>query len=104
MSSSTLLFTLIPVVAAIAGAAVAVRLQPGPTLVSAIQHFAAGVVFAAAAAEILPGVVHGGSLAATLAFTLVLLATLVSSFAQAQPSANPLPAPRPVAALAGPAD
>ena len=54
MSSSTLLFTLIPVVAAIAGAAVAVRLQPGPTLVSAIQHFAAGVVFAVVAVELIP--------------------------------------------------
>ena len=54
-------YTLIPAAAAIAGAAVAVNLRPGPVLVSAIQHFAAGVVFAAAAGEILPDVKHAGS-------------------------------------------
>jgi hypothetical protein len=44
-------------------------------------------------------IVQAASLAATLAFTLVLLATLGSAFVQAKPSANPLPAPRPVAAI-----
>ena len=44
--------------AAIIGATVAVNVRPGPTLVSAIQHFAAGVVFAAAA-EILPDIMPG---------------------------------------------
>jgi ZIP family zinc transporter len=43
-------YILIPA-AAILGAAVAVNLRPGTILVSAIQHFAAGVVFAAAAGE-----------------------------------------------------
>lgn len=66
MEANYLLFTLIPVAAAIAGAVVAVLVRPGPIAVSAIQHFAAGVVFAAAASEILPGVMHGGSIAATL--------------------------------------
>ena len=46
------LYTLIPAAAAVLGAAVAVNMRPGPVLVSAIQHFAAGVVFAAAAGEI----------------------------------------------------
>lgn len=55
------IYTLIPAAAAIAGAAVAVLSRPGPTLVSAIQHFAAGVVFSAAAGEILPDLKHGGS-------------------------------------------
>ncbi|MBK3405185.1 transporter [Methylorubrum populi] len=59
-------YTLIPAAAAIAGAAVAVNLRPGPVLVSAIQHFAAGVVFAAAAGEILPDLKHAGSPWATL--------------------------------------
>lgn len=59
-------YTLIPVAAAIVGAAVAVNLRPGPVLVSAIQHFAAGVVFAAAAGEILPDLKHAGSPWATL--------------------------------------
>jgi ZIP family zinc transporter len=45
---------------------VAVNLRPGPVLVSAIQHFAAGVVFAAAAGEILPDLKHAGSIWATL--------------------------------------
>ncbi|MFX9962116.1 transporter, partial [Acinetobacter baumannii] len=39
---------------------------PGRQLTSAIQHFAAGVVFAAAAAEILPTVMHGLFPAATI--------------------------------------
>lgn len=54
-------YTLIPAAAAIIGAAVAVNLRPGAVLVSAIQHFAAGVVFAAAAGEILPDLKHAGS-------------------------------------------
>ncbi|GLS45868.1 ZIP family metal transporter [Methylobacterium brachythecii] len=59
-------YTLIPAAAAIVGAAVAVNLRPGAVLVSAIQHFAAGVVFAAAAGEILPDLKHAGSPWATL--------------------------------------
>ena len=59
-------YTLIPAAAAVLGAAVAVNLRPGPVLVSAIQHFAAGVVFAAAAGEILPDLKHAGSAWATL--------------------------------------
>ncbi|MGR3572628.1 ZIP family metal transporter [Brevirhabdus sp.] len=60
------IYTLIPAAITVLGAAVAVKLRPGPVLVSAIQHFAAGVVFAAAAGEIMPDVMHGGSLTATL--------------------------------------
>jgi ZIP family zinc transporter len=59
--TSALIYTLIPVGAAVAGAGLAVTAKPGPTLTSAVQHFAAGVVFAAAAGEILPSVMHGGS-------------------------------------------
>lgn len=60
------IYTLIPVATAIIGAAAAVNFKPGAILVSAIQHFAAGVVFAAAAGEILPDVMHGGSPLATV--------------------------------------
>lgn len=63
---NALTYTLIPVGAAVVGGGVAVWRQPGPALVSTIQHFAAGVVFAAAAGEILPDVMHGGSPTATL--------------------------------------
>ena len=59
--TSALIYTLIPVGAAVAGAGLAVTAKPGPTLTSAVQHVAAGVVFAAAAGEILPSVMHGGS-------------------------------------------
>ncbi len=58
---TVLAFTLLPVVAAIVGAAVAARRRPGPVAVSALQHFAAGVVFAAAAGEILPDLKDAGS-------------------------------------------
>lgn len=54
-------FTFIPVIAAIFGAVIAAYRRPGPTLASAIQHFAAGVVFAAAAGEVLPSLKHGTS-------------------------------------------
>ncbi len=60
-----LLYPLIPVAAVLIGAVFAVWRQPGPKLVSAVQHLAAGVVFAAAASEILPQVKHEGSLWAT---------------------------------------
>ncbi|MDQ0470689.1 transporter [Labrys wisconsinensis] len=66
MPASAWMIALVPVVAAVIGAAVATRLRPGPVVVSAIQHFAAGVVFAAAAGEILPDVMHGGSPVATV--------------------------------------
>lgn len=60
------LYTLIPVTAVIMGAVFAVRRRPGDAFVSAMQHLAAGVVFAAAAVEILPQVKHGNSPVATL--------------------------------------
>lgn len=55
------LYTLIPALVAVIAAGVAVNLRPGPRTVSAVQHFAAGVVFAAAAGEILPDVTHGSA-------------------------------------------
>ena len=60
-----LALTAIPVLAVFIGAVLAVWRRPGPALVSAVQHLAAGVVFAAAASEILPQVKHEGSLWAT---------------------------------------
>lgn len=60
-----LIFTAIPVLAVFVGAVIAVWRRPDPSLVSGVQHLAAGVVFAAAASEILPQVKHEGSLWAT---------------------------------------
>ncbi|WP_153505081.1 ZIP family metal transporter [Cumulibacter manganitolerans] len=51
-----------PVMAGAAGATVAVWKVPGPRLISGIQHFAAGVVVAALAGELLPDLRHEGNL------------------------------------------
>lgn len=55
---SVLTYTLIPVSATVIGGIIAAWRLPSPTVRSLIQHFAAGVVFAAAAGELLPDVVH----------------------------------------------
>lgn len=52
------LYTLIASVAVVLGAAFALWRQPTPLIAAAIQHFAAGVVFAAAAGELLPDIKH----------------------------------------------
>lgn len=59
-------FTLIPVAAVLIGSLVALARRPGDAFVSGMQHLAAGVVFGAAAAEILPQVMHEASPLATL--------------------------------------
>ncbi len=59
-------YTLIPFAALILGAIATVLRPPGPGLKSGVQHFSAGVVFAAAASEILPDLKHGGSAWAVL--------------------------------------
>ncbi|MFA5957801.1 ZIP family metal transporter [Hyphomicrobium sp.] len=60
--TSPVYYTAIPVIAAVFGAMLAAYQRPGAAVTSAIQHFAAGVVFAAAAGEVLPDVKHGTSL------------------------------------------
>lgn len=57
-------YTLIPLTAMVAGAGVAAVRIPGPAVASGIQHFAAGVVFAAAASELLPELKQSGSVLA----------------------------------------
>jgi ZIP family zinc transporter len=52
----------IPVVATVIGAAAAIRRRPGPKLISGVQHFAAGVVLAAVAGEVLPSLKDEGHL------------------------------------------
>lgn len=59
--TETLLITLIPAAVTVLGAAIATWRRPGELLTSALQHFAAGIVFAAAAVEILPNLKHAGS-------------------------------------------
>lgn len=61
-SVSALGYTLVPIAAAVLGAAFAAVRRPGPIVASAIQHFAAGVVFAAAAGKVLPSLKHSTTL------------------------------------------
>lgn len=53
-----LAFALVPAAAMTLGGVVAAYREPGPRLRSAFQHFAAGVVFAAVAVELLPDILH----------------------------------------------
>jgi ZIP family zinc transporter len=54
--TQALSYTALAVVAALIGGVIAVYFPPGPQMESNIQHFAAGVVTAAVAAELLPGI------------------------------------------------
>ena len=58
MLSQVLTFVLIPAAATLLGGVVAAFRPPGARLQSVIQHFAAGVVFAAVAGELLPELMH----------------------------------------------
>lgn len=55
---SVLLYLLLPVAATLIGGAIAAFRAPSPRVQSYIQHFAAGVVFAAVAGEVLPQITH----------------------------------------------
>lgn len=63
--TQALAYTFVPVAAVLIGALVATWRSPGPATVSGVQHLAAGVVFGAAAVEILPQVIHAASMPAT---------------------------------------
>lgn len=71
-------FVAFPVAAAIIGSVIAVLRPPGPKTTSAVQHFAAGVVLAALAGEVLPDLRNEGNLpwaiAGFVAGTAVMLA------------------------------
>ena len=58
MRSDILAFSLIPAGGLAAGGLLALWRRPGPRLQSAIQHFTAGVLFAALSTELLPELVH----------------------------------------------
>ena len=68
-----LLYTLIPVAAAALSGVVAAIRAPGEQATSTVQHLAAGVVFAAAAIELVPGVLHSAPLPAIVGFGLGIL-------------------------------
>ena len=54
--TQALSYTSLAVVAALAGGVIAIYRAPGPQMESNVQHLAAGVVFAAVAAELLPDI------------------------------------------------
>lgn len=72
-----LTYTLWPVLATIAGGVVAAFRPPGRRLGSAIQHFAAGVVFAAVGTELLPAIqAESAPIPIILGFSLGVLVML----------------------------
>ena len=71
-------FTLIPVAAVLIGSLFAVLRRPGDAFVSGMQHLAAGVVFGAAAVEILPQVMHEASPVATFLGGAIGIAVMLS--------------------------
>lgn len=73
-----LAYTLVPVLAVMLGSLAAVLRRPSDAVISAMQHLAAGVVFAAAATEILPQVMHEASPAATLIGGSLGVATMLA--------------------------
>ncbi|CCH89347.1 Cation transporter [Modestobacter italicus] len=87
------LLVLFPVVATVAGAAAAGLRPPGPRATSAIQHFAAGVVLAAVAGEVLPDLRERGGYGITaIGFAAgVGLLLLMQRF---EPAAEPQPGDR----------
>ncbi|MEI6986203.1 MAG: transporter [Rhodospirillaceae bacterium] len=77
-----LIYTFIPMAAAVLGAVIAVYFIPSPRAVSAFQHLAGGVVFAAAAGELLPELLEqtnslpilvGGSLGILFTYLIKLM-------------------------------
>lgn len=89
VSTATLL-VMFPVGAAAFGAGVAAWRRPGPQLTSAIQHFAAGVVLAALAGEVLPDLRREGHLGPVLlGFTTgVVLLLGLGAYAERQEAAG----------------
>ncbi len=86
MASADALPVLIPAAAMLAGGGLALRWNPGGATRSGIQHFTAGVVIAAVAAELVPSLHLGQStLAMAIGFLLGVAAMLaVKKFAGAE--------------------
>lgn len=87
---SPLTYTLVPVAAVIVGAIIAVQSKPSSALIGAIQHLAAGVLFAAAAVELLPQIIHTGSVSTTFVGGLVGVVLMLSIMAMEKRWEGPL--------------
>ncbi|MGA1860293.1 transporter [Azospirillum sp. 11R-A] len=78
MYQTVLLSTIIPVAAAIGGGAATAYWPPSRRFRSIVQHLAAGVVFAAAAAELLPDVIHANAPWSTLLGATIGVLTMLA--------------------------
>ncbi|MFP4217576.1 MAG: ZIP family metal transporter [Salinarchaeum sp.] len=74
--AQALSYTSLAVVAALVGGVIAVYRPPGPQMESNIQHFAAGVVIAAVAAELLPDIHDRAPQVVVLGFAIGVLTML----------------------------
>jgi ZIP family zinc transporter len=74
--TEALSYTMLAVVAAMVGGLVAVARPPGARMESNVQHFAAGVVIAAVAAELLPDVHESAPTVVVVGFALGVVAML----------------------------
>ncbi|MDZ4141555.1 MAG: ZIP family metal transporter [Methylotenera sp.] len=83
-AQSVIVFALYPAAAVMAGGGIALWRTMPPRLISAVQHFAAGVLFCALSTELLPDLVHRKMPWVTLlGFTLgVIVMLLVKHFAE----------------------
>ena len=99
---TVLAYTAAPVAATIAGAAVAAIRPPGERLRSYIQHFAAGVVFALVAGELLPDLKHGQPLPAIVGGFVLGLGAMMAVRALGDRLERRLAGPATAAAADGP--
>jgi ZIP family zinc transporter len=74
--TQALSYTSLAVVAALVGGVIAVYRAPGPQMESNVQHLAAGVVFAAVAAELLPDIHDKSPLVVVTGFAAGVVAML----------------------------
>ncbi len=80
---TVLLYTTVPVVAAFLGSVIAAYRELSPNLRSAIQHLAAGIVFAVASVEMLPDVEKGSPVMIIIGFAVgVAVMLAIKKFGQ----------------------
>lgn len=73
-----LLYTLAPLAAALFGGLITAYRPPSDQLRSVVQHFAAGVVFSAAAVELLPDIIHSDAILPTMIGSALGIAAMMA--------------------------
>jgi len=91
--TSLLIFTLIPTIFMAVGGVISILKQPSEKFISIVQHFAAGLVFAAVAIELLPRIIDQSKFYLSIGFivgvALMITVKKVSShFNEKNPSAS----------------